>query len=162
MSSNVTGIANATVYYTHHIHRLDANNYSEENTSAAANSVAQYYADGYQSSSPGGCFTTPYYHIVYSQTTSSVQTFHSSERPDCGHFGGSDYHCEGTNYYCSFCGYDTNGGPFTHDHVVETTTNYNYWTTNASDHPSNRIATVYLKSCGKSQGEITDVRLHYN
>ena len=64
-------------------------------------------------------------------------------------------------FECTKCGSrygsgsKSGGGP----HV--STTNYDYWTYDATDHPSDCIATVYVRSCGRSEGQIQSATIVY-
>ena len=162
VTGDFTELPDVTLTYTHHIHSLESSTYSEENDSMDVNSVPVTYADGYQATTlyPNGCFTTPYYHLVY------------SEYGTCGGavYGHFDCHDDPSTWYtkysCSKCGksYGSDGG----DHSgfyrwcsAQTVNNYNLWTTNPSGHEGNITETRYIKSCGRSSGEVTDIHIHY-
>ena len=145
VSTNITSLP-GTISYTYHHHSLSTANYTTSSASGGS------YPDGYQSPIRGGCFTTAYYHIVYSE---SVPTWFPS-------WSGPHYHngeAGAMQWNCSYCGEESYSEFSGHWHDVDT--NYNYWTTNASDHPANRIATVYLRSCGKSEGQIATATITY-
>ncbi|WP_148661979.1 hypothetical protein [Butyrivibrio hungatei] len=154
----------ATLTYSHHIHDLETDAKSEENDSLDVTSVSTVYDDSYRSSVPGGCFTTPYYHVRYS----SSYTYQ-------GRCGG--HVATGTNDpvndprgvfdYCTSCGnrWGAHTGPTNCDRPVTktVTNNVDKWTTSPNSTESQHIVeTVYICSCGKKQGQVTDVHLHFN
>ena len=160
VTGDFTELPDVTLTYTHHIHSLESSTYSEENDSMDVNSVPVTYADGYQATTlyPNGCFTTPYYHLVYSESGACggvVVRHHESE-------GSTHWN----SYSCNKCGksYGTSGindqwGSWTCNNTV--TKNYNLWTTDATGHEGNITETRYIKSCGRTSGEVTDVHIHY-
>ncbi len=151
----MASLPNVTLTYRHHIHSLETNNEYIDNDNGSYSSITSPYADNYSTSSPQGCFTTPEYHIVYSTTGTERRRFDSEETVNHATWSGT---CQ----RCSHCGYQQAVYmPFTHYHDVTVTNNYNYWTTDETDHPGSRTETRYVSSCGYMAGAVTDVIMHY-
>ncbi|AOZ97825.1 hypothetical protein [Butyrivibrio hungatei] len=155
----------ATLTYSHHVHDLETDAKSEENDSLDVTSVSAGYDDSYRSSVPGGCFTTPYYHVKYSSSY--------TVREQCG--GYQSWHTASDGCYleciCSRCGHRMTAGMGSGwalgpcDVMITKTVNNSVdkWTTSPNSTESQHIVeTVYICSCGKKQGQVTDVHLHYN
>lgn len=157
VSADISNPLDAKLTYSHHIHSLDVDNSSIENDSADITSVSEGIDDSYRASSPQGCFTQPYYHVVYRESKTKTQDFNS-------HLGRT-YRYDYDVQVCGYSGCDyvqAPDMPFSHSHNVTTTTNYDRWTTDANDHPKNRKETVYIRSCGLLNGQVTAVHVHYN
>lgn len=99
--TNLTG----TITYSHHIHSLDSNSETEENTQLAVTSVTSGYADTHVSSDKGGCFTEPYYSYTYNSSTpctagtSSITPVAAGQRDD--EWGNTVYFAY---VKCNYCG----------------------------------------------------------
>ncbi|MBR1623660.1 MAG: hypothetical protein IJ675_07100, partial [Pseudobutyrivibrio sp.] len=157
ISANPGNTPNGTIKFDHHVHALDTAAKTVTNSSYSTTSVPCDYADSLQSTTKGGCFTTPYYHIKYS-TTKTVHKEFPVVLTD---------HGDGWDWACTYCGRrwgdggdsQTNTGPATHGHDVSETVRVDTWSTVAS---GTVVETRYLRSCGMVNGQVTDAHIHYN
>jgi len=153
----------ATLTYSHHVHDLEVDNKSEENDSIDAKSVNTGYDDSYRSDVPGGCFTTPYYHVKYSSSY--------TVRDQCG--GYQEWRRASDGCYmeciCSRCGHRMTAtvgtewplGPCGEVVTKTISNNVDKWTTTPNSTEQQYIReTVYICSCGKVKGQVTDVHVH--
>lgn len=154
VSTNITNVP-GIITYTYHHHSLTDPNYTTSSASGGS------YLDSYQSTTRGGCFTTPYYHVQGTITSTCgsglVWEYDASEnrsRLKC--------HREGCSNYNHTQQYEVGG--WQKDGRVEgtctgtVTTYVDKWTTSAS---SNVVATKYIRSCGKSEGQIASATITY-
>ena len=152
ISTDITGL-NANITYTHHVHQLNTAAYTITNNSFSPDSVPLYYADDEKIETSGGCFTIPCYHIQYSESGTGT----------CG--GAVVTGCPRPNDptavvdYCTKCGreWGAGTGPATCNNEIPTSSSADYWTTDANDHPEYRSETKYIRSCGKTNGQIVAV-----
>ncbi|MBO6253053.1 MAG: hypothetical protein J6O49_05305 [Bacteroidaceae bacterium] len=160
ISISTTLSPQGNVVYDHHVHSLTTTTEIVSNNSSDPSSVAGALADDYVSSVSGGCFTTPYYHVVYTITESRMEMCGGSVQG-----GWSDWQTGGVYDRCRSCGklWGAYTGPSTCNNYVQKTytTPYDYWTSNASDHPSNRTEVKYSRSCGMANGTVTDAHIHF-
>lgn len=158
-----------TISYIYHHHIASGINIHASDSASATGSIA----DSYQSSVSAGCFTKPYYHIKYNETSTAP----------CYH---TNYWVEGVSddpsqmdtqvyYHCSDCG-ATAGDQDSNRDVRLTawrrfqelppgtktvSTPKDYWTYDSTDHPGNRVTTVYTRSCGLTDGQIVSATITF-
>lgn len=157
-------LPDVTLTYSHHIHSLESATLTKENDSMSTTSVTQTYGDGYQSTVPQGCYTTPYYHLHYVESgvrSCGGHIVNEITRHDDGAVWGRHYYCDtcGKSYGSSSpdeCWYEGSRCSQTFPY----TNTADYWTTDKTGHEGNVVQTVYIKSCGRSSGEVTDIHIH--
>ena len=145
-----------TISYVYHHHTLGTVGDRDNNTTGG-----NIYDDSYESETSGGCFTMPYYHLVYKEEGMCLGHISKSydEGDDCN------------RYRCDKCGksYGHSSKDENWEHDLNTpygcnniiTNNYDRWTTDATDHPDKRVETKYLRSCGKISDQIISATVTY-
>lgn len=142
----------AKIEYIYHHHTINGTNNDNANASQCP------YADNYESTTKGGCFQTPKYHLKYQTSYTQKETVHH----ECNGDGHSKHWDDGDSCWRCDCSRAVANGDShtTHDwkswDTVEDVTHYtnhDYWTTDANDHPGNRTETRYIRSCGKTNGK---------
>ena len=148
VSTDLSSIS-GDIEYVHHIHSTTTTTETEVNSEASTSSVSGGYADTYQASSKGGCFTTPV--VTYITCTHSLRSADriggtSGDCPVCHSWHDND--AASVTYNAgSVCGQTVTIG-------------HTHWWSSTYTHQV-PVTTGYSRGCGYTNGQIISATITY-